>query len=331
MRTQKGIQRTKGWEDSSYNPVPGDVLASLDELGINVVRLSNGEAWALCPGHPDRLGRENRHPNKWSVHVDSGFHSCFSCGFSGSFVTLVQEVLNVSRADAQEWVRCRGGIQRVRRYLETATSHQRSEQVQRREWNEARLALFTEPPDSVRHGRRISPGAVDHYGVLWDREDEHWILPIRDPDTYKLWGYQEKSEQGYFDNKPMRVPKGETLFGIDCFEGGTAVLLESPLDCLRLHSVGISGGLASYGANVTARQMELLFETADRIVLALDNDEAGRESIRKIKRNYLHYAHLMRVINYSGIEGKDIGEKTVTDEQARRSIETARPLILTRI
>lgn len=330
-RIRRGTQRTNGWGSPPSNPIPGDVVAALDELGINVVRLTNGEAWALCPGHSERLGRPNRHPDKWSVHIESGFHSCFSCGFRGSFVTLVQEVLNVSRADAQEWVRRRGGVERVRRYLEASSSHQQHEPTQRRGWNEARLALFGEPPEAVRLGRGISEGALEHYGVLWDGENEHWILPIRSPEDYKLWGYQEKSEQGYFDNKPMRVPKGETLFGIDAFEGGTAVLLESPLDCLRLYSVGISGGLASYGASVTEKQMDLLFEVADAIVIALDNDDAGREAMRKIKQRYTSRAHLIKVINYSGIEGKDIGERTVTDEQVRQSILTATPLILTRL
>lgn len=318
---------TSGW-GTGGTPVPGDVLGALDELGIQAVKLKDGEAWAYCPGHFERLGRRERAPDKWSVNLNSGQHSCFSCGFDGSFVHLVQEVLNVSRADAEAWVRRRGGIERVRRYLQAPAD--REQFVPRREWNESRLALFGSPPHGARDERRISEGAVDHYGVLWDRESEHWILPVRDPDTYEFWGYQEKGD-GYFDNKPARIPKGQTLFGIDVLEGPIAVLLESPLDCLRLHTVGIQGGVASFGAGVTDKQMDLLFDRVSVIVIALDNDDAGREAARKIRQKYLRSGKTIKFLNYSGIEGKDIGEPEVTDTQIRNAVMTSVALPLARI
>lgn len=318
---------TSGWGSGGI-PVPGDVLAALDELGIQALKLKDGEAWAYCPGHSERLGRQEKHPDKWSVNLTSGQHSCFSCGFSGSFVFLVQEVLNVDRSDAEAWVRGRGGIERVRRYLSAPVD--REQFVPRREWNESRLALFGSPPAGARDGRRISEGAVNHYGVLWDRESEHWILPVRDPETYDLWGYQEKGD-GYFDNKPARIPKGQTLFGIDVLEGPFAVLLESPLDCLRLYTVGITGGVASYGAKVTDAQMDLLFDRVNVIIIALDNDDAGREQARKLRQKYLRSGKSIKFLNYSGIEGKDIGEPEVTDNQIRQAVLTSVALPLARI
>lgn len=318
---------TNGWGSGGI-PVPGDVLAALDELGIQAVKLKDGEAWAYCPGHPENLGRQESKPDKWSVNLTSGQHSCFSCGFEGSFVFLVQEVLNVSREDAAQWVRSRGGIERVRRYLQAPAD--REQHVPRREWNESRLALFGAPPEPERSRRGLSEGAVNHYGVLWDRESEHWILPVRDPDTFDLWGYQEKGN-AYFDNKPARIPKGQTLFGIDVFEGPIAVLLESPLDCLRLYTAGIMGGVASYGAKVTEAQMDLLFDRASVIIIALDNDDAGREQARKLRMKYLRSGKSIKFLNYSGIEGKDIGEPGTTDKQIRNAVMTSVPLPLARI
>lgn len=325
-RSSPGI--TRGWYKPTV-PVPGDVLGALDELGIAVHNLKDGEAWAYCPGHPERMGRQERRPDKWSVNVETGQHSCFSCDFSGSFVYLVQEVLNVDRRTAEEWVRSRGGIERVRRYLSTASD---SEQlVPRRAWNESRLALFGEPPRGRLEHRRVSAGAVNHYGVLWDPEQETWILPIRDPETHEFWGYQEKSEEGFFSNRPAGVPKGETLFGIDCLNERTAILLESPLDCLRLYTAGILGGVASFGAKVTTAQMDLLFDRVDVIILALDNDDAGWSAVRQIKEKYLSSGRVIKVLNYNGIEGKDIGEPNVTDKQIRQAVLGATSLSLTRV
>lgn len=332
MVTKRSTRRvSKAWSTGG-TPIPGDVLSCLDELGVRVLKIKDGEAWTYCPGHFERLGRQERAPNKFSVNLSTGQHSCFSCGFSGSFVTLVQEVLNVDRTDAETWVRSRGGIERVRRYLQSST--EREQLIPRREWNESRLALFSAPPVCARDKRRISSGSVERYGVLWDRENlegPSWILPIRDPDTYELWGYQEKSEEGWVTNKPARIAKSETLFGIDCLDSSMAVLLESPLDCLRLYTAGIRGGVASFGAKVSAKQMDLLFDRVATVIVALDNDEPGRVAARRLKSMYMRSGKTIRFINYENISSKDIGEPEVTDVQIRQAITTSVPLPLARI
>jgi DNA primase (bacterial type) len=320
---------SSGWNKSQGTPTPGDVLACLEELGVDVARIIHEEAWALCPGHFDRVGKYNTRPNKWSVNIETGQHSCFSCGFSGSFVYLVQEVKGYDRHDAEQWVRSRGGIERLRRIL--ADSKGRTSDLERDEgvpaWNEARLALFNAPPYSALDGRRVSSGAVSHYGVLWDSKKENWILPIRDPDTGSLWGYQEKGE-GWFCNKPARVPKGNSLFGIEALNGSTAVLLESPLDCLRLYTAGISGGVSSFGVGVTERQLDLLFDRAEIVIFALDNDEAGLNKMRELRSRYLRSGKRIKFADYTHIPwAKDLGTEGVTDKDIQKAILKAKSLL----
>lgn len=315
-----------GWAVQGV-PVPDDVLQCLAELGISVTRITHGEAWAICPGHYERLGRHNKRPNKWSVNLETGQHSCFSCGFNGSFVYLVQEVKGYDRHDAEHWINSHGGVsRRLRRILAVpAGGVESAPRVQ--PWNEARLAVFSDPPPAALDGRRISAGAVKHYGVLWDSKRENWILPIRDPKTGQLWGYQEKGE-GWFCNKPARVEKSETLFGLEAFSGKTAILLESPLDCLRLYTAGISGGLSSYGVQVSNRQLDLLFDVAEIIIFALDNDDAGLTKMRDLRSRYLSSGRRIKFINYSHIpDAKDIGTDGVSDKDIQQSILTAKSLI----
>lgn len=323
---------SSGW-NSSGTPIPGDVLACLEELGIGVTRIIHEEAWALCPGHFDRVGKYNTRPNKWSVNTETGQHSCFSCGFSGSFVYLVQEVKGYDRHDAEQWVRNRGGIERLRRIL--ANPQGRSSDLERDAgipaWNEARLALFNAPPYPALDGRRISAGAVSHYGVLWDSKKENWILPIRNPDTGELWGYQEKGE-GWFCNKPAKVSKAETLFGIEALTGRTAILLESPLDCLRLHTAGISGGVSSYGVQVSDRQLELLFDRAEIIIFALDNDEVGLRKMWELRQRYLKSGKRIKFVDYTHIPAaKDLGTEGVTDQDIQKAILNAKSILKYRI
>jgi DNA primase len=301
-------------------------LSALEELNIQIVKITDDEAWAFCPGHESRTGQKNNRPNKFSVNMESGRFSCFSCGFSGPFVYLVQEVTGYDRHDAEHWIRSRGGVARLRRVL--GNSEGRSSHLERdagiQPWNEARLALFTSPPNSALDERGISQGAVEHYGVLWDADKQNWILPIRSPETGELWGFQEKG-QGWFCNKPGGVPKAQTLFGLTSLQETTAILVESPLDCLRIYSAGISGSVSSYGVQVSDKQLDLLFDRADTVVFALDNDAAGLSKMRALRVRYLNSGRKIKFLDYSHISwAKDLGTTGVSDTDIHRAVLNAK-------
>jgi DNA primase len=307
---------SSGW--GGGQAVPGDVVSSLQELGIQIARIIHGEAWAYCPGHFVRLGRQNRHPDKWSINLETGQHSCFSCGFSGSFTTLVREVLGYDYSDADSWVRSRGGVQRLRRALSTALDSG-IERSAPRLWNEARMALFADPPGDELARRGLSAGSVVHYGVLWDSENDRWILPIRDEDG-KFLGYQEKGP-GWVSNKPAQVQKGDTLFGLHCLRGTTLILVESPLDCLRLYTAGIDGAVSSFGVQVSRSQLDLLFDYAEVIIFALDNDEAGWNKSWELRQKYLSSGYRIKFADYSHISwAKDLGTEGVSNWDIQQAI-----------
>lgn len=322
-----GVRRLgKGWGSSS-TPVPGDVLKCLDELGIQVHKLTYNEAWAYCPGHLTNLGRQNNKPNKWSVNIETGTHSCFSCGFSGSFVTLVQEVLGYERSAAEEWVRGRGGIERVRRIL-AASADRIERDAPLRTWNESRLALFQDPPASARDQRGISEGSVNHYGIRWsDGADPFWILPIRSPEDGSLLGYQEKSEDGWVSNKPYGIQKSLTLFGIECFDSPFVLVLESPLDCAVAYTNGIYGAVSTFGAKISDAQLTLLLDLGVPIIFGMDNDDAGLKSSRSMREKLLGSGHSIKFLNYSHIpDKKDIGSG-LTKTELQRAVLSAIPLL----
>ena len=306
-----------GW-DAFGTPVPGDVLACMAELGIEVLRVNGDEAQAKCPAHFERTGKEDRHPS-FSVNVEAGMANCFSCGFRGPFVVLVEYVLKCDRDDAVGWVRARGGIDRARRILDESkslTSVDTTTQI-----NEASLALFVDPPAEALAKRGISLEAAQYYGVLWDAEKARWITPIRDPDTGKLWGWQAKNER-YFRNRPNDVTKSKTLFGLEQFEEGIAILIESPLDVLRIFTAGVEGSLSAYGAGVSVAQMEIVEDITDECIVGLDNDKDGTTYSKWLKETYGHRL-TMKFLNYADFDEdiKDPGD--MSDEQIRYSIETA--------
>lgn len=305
------------------NPLPSDILLTLPELGIEVESVKSDEAWALCPS-PKHYERSA----SWSINLTTGEHNCFSCGFGGNFLFLVEKVRNLEEGDATDWVRKRGGIDVALKKLrgEKGYSKKKAQEV-----TEADLVMFdTDIPGWALRQRDIIQEACEAYGILWNREwvtlGEHkvgpdtWILPVRDPFTQELRGWQEKSPSMMI-NHPEFMEKADTLFGYHLL-GETAYVEESPLDCARLWTYSIEGAVSGYGVHISDEQMDLIIDhpKVKRVVMCLDNDRAGRRKEAEIWRKYRGRTRLY-FANYDGIEEKDHGE--MDPEEIAYSLEKA--------
>jgi DNA primase len=121
-------------------------------------------------------------------------------------------------------------------------------------------------------------------------------------------------------NHPSGIRKGRTLFGLDVLRGGKALLVESPLDVAYLDTLDVPA-VAAFGCQVSDKQMKLLIERLDTLVLALDNDKAGVRETRRILEEKWHHRIPLYVFNYAGMKGKDPGE--LTPPQVLKGVETA--------
>ncbi|MFI9271849.1 toprim domain-containing protein [Kitasatospora sp. NPDC052896] len=296
------------------NPVPADVPEALRRLGLDLLRDAGDELQTRCPMHLANTGRPDRHPSFW-VNASTGRFLCFSCGYSGLFVQLVADVQASTREEALRWI-ARQGLYRLRA-AEEPPSEPAPEPVT---VTEASLALFTEPPADALATRHLTAEAAAAYGVLWSPREKRWIIPIRDPDTGTLLGWQEKGGH-HFLNYPDGVAKSTTLFGYHTPHAHTSILVESPLDAVRLASLGITGAVASYGAYVSAAQMRLLRRRPGVLILALDNDTTGRKARDQIYRIWRPRGVRMRFLDYAGITAKDPGD--MADEEIRRAVDNA--------
>lgn len=303
------------------DPVPGNVVQVLEELGVEVIRVDNYEALGRCPAHVRLTGKQDRHPS-WSVNVETGQHNCFSCGFRGPFYLIAKEMLECSREDAVTWVKSKGSIDRAFANLtgEGVYVNEIPDPI-----TEADLALFTQVPEWACAERNLDPEAVDFYGVMWDPDKDYWITPIREWQTNTLIGWQEKGEsRRHFRNHPKHMEKGHYLFGANQHRGETAILKESPLDLPRVYeALGSPMGLGSFGARVTDHQLNLMQDMGiRRLVSALDNDKAGdlanRELIERCRGRFR-----LDFWNYEETDAKDPGDQQ--DEEIVWSFENAYP------
>ncbi|MDX3260718.1 toprim domain-containing protein [Streptomyces sp. MI02-2A] len=313
--------QAKGW-DAVGMPTPGNVTAALDEIGLDY-KVMGDEIHMPCPMHEARTGKPDKHPS-FSINSDAGYFNCFSCGYRGPFVVLVKDMLEIPHADAVMWVRQRGGIEKVKKFL---AKKQPSQVDTSKQINEASLALYVTPPIEACGKRMFLPQDAEECGVLWDTKRGMWIIPVRCPDTGTLWGWQEKNER-YFRNRPPSMTKSQTLFGLHSYEGDLAILVESPLDVVRLRSAGYTAGLAAFGAGVSDAQMRIIRDHFDSVIIALDNDKSGTEACARLREEWTGRGLTLRFLDYSLTDAKDPGE--MSDQEITDAVNNAYSSVLAR-
>lgn len=295
-----------------------DVSSTLGGLGIS--GFARGDEFvAECPMHFQRTGKMDSHPS-WSINLDTGLFLCFSCGYRGSIITLISDLKGVSFDEAKTLTVKPDITDSIARIPgpQPIVSH-------RQTISESQIYRYSAPPKWALRRRHLTPEACDLYGVKWNFVSESWILPIRNPNDDSLLGWQEKSEvDRMFRNYPLGVKKSGTLFGYHAFQGGRMVVVESPLDAVRLHADGVTGAVATFGAIVSKLQL-LLMSAADEVVFALDNpfkDEAGRKSSIELLKNTQGVLRSVRFFNYTDVDAKDPGDMTA--EEILAGLETAK-------
>jgi len=316
-----------------------DVPAALEALGMEYSE-HGAEANALCPGHYARTGKEDNSPSWW-INLDTGQHLCFSCGYKGNLAQLVCDVNDFyikswdnkfyyDYATAQTWLAEMAVIPLEQLMAMIKALPNRVEAYPKPlEMSEARLAVFEQPTSEAMVARHVDKSAVEAYGVLWDALKEAWILPLREPHFYRLMGWQEKgTTKRTFFNRPAGLQKSKTLFGVDIQKDDVVILVESPLDCLRFHTAGLEGAVASCGSVVSEEQIKLI-RRSEKVICAFDNpnlDKAGKKASDEMSKYARKYGINLFFFNYGGSDKKDPGEMTA--EELRWGIEHAKPSVL---
>ena len=124
----------------------------------------------------------------------------------------------------------------------------------------------------------------------YDRFRDRLIIPIRD-DRGRVTGFGGREMPGSTDTQPgakyINTPqspvfdKSGLLYGLDRAKDevrakGVAVIVEGYMDVVAAHQHGYRNVVASMGTALTEKQAVLLQRFAERVVLAMDADEAGK-------------------------------------------------------
>lgn len=279
-----------------------DLVEALTSLGVEIRRVYGDEINAKCPVHFSVKGRHSSRFS-WYMNYDTGLWHCFTCGARGNLSMLVSDLAGDPSVlwGVQKHL-ITSGLRRL-----TSDEQEVAEAHAPIDWGE--YSKFSPLPSSVVTKRELDPGVANRYGIKWDKDKKAVVIPIVSP-IGELWGWQLK-KTGWVRNHPVGVHKGDTLFGIERAYTPSCILLESPLDVARFHSVYDASeysAVASFGANVSATQIRVLADRFDRIVVALDNDKAGKMETKRLSTSLPSFRRGIKYWKYAEDSPKDLGE-----------------------
>ncbi len=174
-------------------------------------------------------------------------------------------------------------------------------------------------PDIIEAGVAIR----NDQGRVYDRFRHRLMIPIRDG-RGRVIGFGaralRKEDQPKYLNSPQSplFDKSKTLFALDMArreirETETAIIVEGYMDAMQAHQAGFRNVIAQMGTALTDDQLQSLRRYAERLILALDPDEAGasatmrglnvaRESLNQTDTALLGPDGSMRAASRMGID-----------------------------
>lgn len=318
------IDMERFYEAIEYEPL--STTRSGDDVGYCP------DCWGLH-SHGDTTG-------KFAIHPEKRVYNCWVCG-GGNLVDLVMGIRDCSDEDAIDWlyqfaVETEQDDEAFLVELDEILRVVKNEQVTLPVFNEHVLDKWrggwpleiTEWLD----GRGISDFTADSFDIGYGEAikkraprkadgnpiDDDYIGPaIVFPHFWqgKLVGWQHRWLD---DSRPKWVakytnttefPKNYTIFNFDraARDASPPVIVESVPTVLVLHSHGVSG-VATFGSSVTDEQLRILRRFQQGVILAPDNDGAGRKWLSNLSRYLERYVPVYTLPPVDGPEGSDLGD-----------------------
>lgn len=273
-----------------------DVRRMLELLGIQFTE-QHGELWARCPSPAHHESEAS-----WSINAKTGddatgLHHCFGCGFGGSPVDLVAEVMGTQPSSARQWLKDQGLVISEAPPLDV-------ELIVRRKATRALrvpatlggpLPFWPTPVRRYAVKRGITEGQV----IRWDlayaidgRLAGRLVFPVAD-ELGRLRSFHARDFTGASAKRYMNATRHDghdpgAIFGmrhwppsLDFRKRSMVVLTEGALDALACERAGATFIAAIGGSEPQPRQLVKL-STWGAVVIATDGDRAGDKVARII-------------------------------------------------
>lgn len=261
----------------------------------------------FCPYH------NNYRTPAGEVSKEHGTFFCFSCHESRSLTELVMHTTAKSYFEAARFIEAAGKevdiVNSIDKALNDKPDYEPFDELTIKRLN--RQAL--DSPRAIRYyeGRRITKESITKFSLGYSENQDMVTIPIQTPDGSMFVGFVARSVEGKdFKNTP-NLPKSKTLFNLHRAKlNDTVYVVESSFDAIRLDQCGIPA-VATLGALVTKRQLELLTKHFNSVIVIPDNDDAGQDMAKRIIDKMGSRATAIGIPS----RFKDIGDMTDSDIQ----------------
>jgi len=302
----------------------------LEILGIQY-KYKNFYLNGLCPVH-----KGNR-KDAWCWHLNRGIWKCYSKGcdseFGADIFGLIQGMKEIGFVQAKNWLKqhidcnlSRVEIKRLKdnRVNKDFVNKTKKEKRKVKVYDPSCLSRLTQHPYLEQRG--FCPQTIKKYGAGFCNGNKSLsnriIFPIQDV-AGQIIGFTGRTLNK--DWEKLGIPKwkhstnydvSNNLFNIfharqSINELGEAVLVEGPLDILRLEEAGVHNCVALLGKSLHNGQMNLLMKIpAFTLKFALDADTAGKAGTKKAVKLAKAFFDV-KVIELP--EGCDCGDLTVKE------------------
>jgi DNA primase len=246
------------------------IIDKLREMGLEKVHVKGQNVMCVCPFHPDR------NPS-FGIHPDKG-GNCFACNTKFSSADSTLQAIAEKR-----------GFDYTPIYDEIPFDYDfwPEEEPDPEPLNPKVLSLYKEDDDYFVENWKISREVVKYRRLLRDSFSEAECFPIFDArDNY--WGMVERypatdTHRSYY-HYPPGFPRRHILLGEDKAEKEEVWIVEGVRDlCAVEHKMGVSA-VALGGAKASDEQIKKI-DKFHKVILALDNDKAGRDGRDYLLRN----------------------------------------------
>ncbi|NBP55198.1 toprim domain-containing protein [bacterium] len=245
--------------------------------GITVEKEAESEYIVFCPFH------SNHRTPAGEINKFTGLFFCFSCSKTADLIELVMHFSNRTYFEAVRFIKSKE--------VETDILLDiNNKLVEKEEWTEfdmsiiSRLheqALISERAKEYFIKRKISKESVIKFKLGYSEKQDMICIPVCNNEGLCV-GFVGRSIEGKDFKNTTRLPKSKVLFNLNKVKTASKVyVVESSFDAIRLDQVGFPA-VATLGANVSSKQIDLLQKYFSDIIIIADNDEAGGNMKEKI-------------------------------------------------
>ena len=303
----------------------GQVKSIMKGLGLDIEATYGNDFMCYCPFHG------NRDTPSFCISNLKGLYVCYnpSCNASGTILDLVKEISHRNDFEAMRFILSmkEDASQRFENDLaELLDDKPEFQEFPQNKLDELYNALDERAIEYFK-SRGINRESIDHFKLGYSKNQDMVIVPIHSPDGLPV-GLVGRSVEGKSFKNSVNLPRQKTMFNIHRAkrQGGTIIVVESSFDAIRLHQAGFPNAVATLGGSLSKINISSLNKYSSRIIIATDNDEAGRKLGQQLadslkNKDVLWASYENGVVYPHG--AKDMGD--MSEDEIRQCIKNAVP------